>query len=346
MKKNKIYKLIISIAIVASVFIFSGDKIFAEVVESENNATTAVVEVTPSLPMEQSQNNSTDIPITIENPIKIQDVASTDIVQSTYNTQQSVSNDILTNTATDTMIIALDSSTIDQPITSGADHVVDIKDSATSTKEVDTNISDIDDNPSQVQDDNKDTKDIVEAEKTEIAPEEYIFTNEDNISAVVVSKPKAKYSFSINKNIVSHKRIPNPNKNRKNKNIATNAKSLDQSNKNVDSKDPDTVLQQVDYIIDPVIDNDTGTMSLSGMCLDTYYVVLLYKNMTDYTENPGSYIFNKAFKCENNSFSYSVSDLPSNLPSGNYYMLIGDQGDRGTWTPATQLTEITINRMQ
>lgn len=96
--------------------------------------------------------------------------------------------------------------------------------------------------------------------------------------------------------------------------------------------------------ITPTVDNTTGTMRISGACSNTYYVVLVFKNQDDYARDPLSYIVNRAFPCVASSFSYDIDSLPSSLANGTYYLLVGEEGDRGPWAPITQLTEITINR--
>lgn len=96
--------------------------------------------------------------------------------------------------------------------------------------------------------------------------------------------------------------------------------------------------------VTPRIDNATGVMQVSGSCSNTYYVILLFKNQDDYARDPKSYILDKAFPCENGSFTYAISDLPSSLADGTYYLLVGEEGDKGPWAPITGLTEVTINR--
>ena len=73
-------------------------------------------------------------------------------------------------------------------------------------------------------------------------------------------------------------------------------------------------------------------------------MVLIFKNQTDYEADPRSFIMNRAYPCENGTYSYSIDRLPPTLTNGTYYLMIADQGERGPWTPATGLTEITINR--
>lgn len=92
------------------------------------------------------------------------------------------------------------------------------------------------------------------------------------------------------------------------------------------------------------VDNTTGVVTVSGQCSDHYYVVLLFKNATDYANDRRSYIVNRAYPCVGNTFSYAISELPKTLQNGNYYLLVGEEGKSGTWKPITELTEITINK--
>ncbi len=92
------------------------------------------------------------------------------------------------------------------------------------------------------------------------------------------------------------------------------------------------------------VDAVTGVLSVSGSCASPYFVVLIFKNQTDYEADPRSFIVNRAYPCENGSYDYSIDRLPPTLPNGTYYLLIGEQGSQGSWTPATGLTEISINR--
>jgi len=92
------------------------------------------------------------------------------------------------------------------------------------------------------------------------------------------------------------------------------------------------------------VDSANNALNVSGQCSDKYFVVLLYKNPGDYDADPRSYIFNSAFPCVNGAYSYALSDLPSSLTDGKYYLLIGSQDDVHPWVPITGVTEITINR--
>ncbi len=92
------------------------------------------------------------------------------------------------------------------------------------------------------------------------------------------------------------------------------------------------------------IDPESGTITVSGTCASPYYVVLLFKNQTDYQLDPRSFIVNRAYPCENGSYSYSIDRLPPSLANGTYYLMVGEQGERGAWWPTTSLTEVSINR--
>lgn len=92
------------------------------------------------------------------------------------------------------------------------------------------------------------------------------------------------------------------------------------------------------------IDPTSNTVNVSGSCSDVYFVVLLYRNAGDYETDPASYIVNRAYPCENGAYSYSINDVPATIQNGTYYLLIGEQGNKGSWRPASALTEIVINR--
>ncbi len=93
-----------------------------------------------------------------------------------------------------------------------------------------------------------------------------------------------------------------------------------------------------------MVDSVSGLVKISGVCTGTYYVVLLFKNQTDYETDPRSFIVNRAYPCEHGAYSYSIDRLPATLPNGTYYLMVGDQSENGPWTPATGLTEVSINR--
>lgn len=102
--------------------------------------------------------------------------------------------------------------------------------------------------------------------------------------------------------------------------------------------------KKVTTALAPAVDAAAGTMQISGHCSSDYYVVLLFRHQDDYKNDPRSYVVNRAYPCEGGSFSYAISDLPDGLQDGIYYLMIGEQGKKGPWTPITALTEITIKK--
>lgn len=120
--------------------------------------------------------------------------------------------------------------------------------------------------------------------------------------------------------------------------FAVSEKTLPTKKKGKDGRDA-----SVTNPVAAALDTD-GDVHVSGSCANTYFVVLLFKNQEDYANDPRSYILNKAYPCESGAYSYSIEDLPPTLENGTYYLLIGEQGDRGTWSPITSLREITIKR--
>ncbi|MBX4206359.1 hypothetical protein KW784_01045 [Candidatus Parcubacteria bacterium] len=93
----------------------------------------------------------------------------------------------------------------------------------------------------------------------------------------------------------------------------------------------------------PALDTDTPhILTVAGECDTPYYVILIYQNQEDYNANPSSYIFNRAFPCENGRYSYDVKELPFSLESGIFYLMVAGQGDKGPWKPITALTPIGV----
>ncbi|MBI3634022.1 MAG: hypothetical protein HY228_00165 [Candidatus Yonathbacteria bacterium] len=74
------------------------------------------------------------------------------------------------------------------------------------------------------------------------------------------------------------------------------------------------------------------TISVSGACHDTYYVLLIFDAKDDYRTNPGAARSNRAFECGASKLFTIKMDLRDiNLPSGNYYLFVADQGKTGSW---------------
>lgn len=91
------------------------------------------------------------------------------------------------------------------------------------------------------------------------------------------------------------------------------------------------------------LDSTLGVPVIAGSCSNVFYVILLYKNQTDYSHDPASYILNKAYPCVGGAYSFAVEDLPESIPSGTYYLLVGEMGNKGSWTPVTSLAPIDIS---
>jgi hypothetical protein len=90
------------------------------------------------------------------------------------------------------------------------------------------------------------------------------------------------------------------------------------------------------------IQDESKILNVSGACDDPYFVVLIYKDAEGYNTNPSSYIYNRAYPCENKQYSYDLSNLPFSLESGTFYLLIASQGDKGPWRPISAMTPIGI----
>lgn len=93
----------------------------------------------------------------------------------------------------------------------------------------------------------------------------------------------------------------------------------------------------------PALDtSEPHTLTVSGECVDSFYVILIYEHQEDYNANPSSYIFNRAFPCENGHYSYDLKELPFNLETGTFYIMVAGQGNKGPWKPITALIPIGV----
>lgn len=80
-------------------------------------------------------------------------------------------------------------------------------------------------------------------------------------------------------------------------------------------------------------DQTVGKMiGVSGSCSDAYYAIVIFRAKDDYRKNPAASVFNQAFECPtDHKFSNGIELKNFNLPSGEYYFLVADQGNKGTW---------------
>lgn len=73
-------------------------------------------------------------------------------------------------------------------------------------------------------------------------------------------------------------------------------------------------------------------ITVSGTCHDKYYAMLVFESRDDYRKNPGAAKSNRAFECKaSGTFSVETNMKEFNLPSGNYYLFVADQGSTGSW---------------
>ncbi|HUC01589.1 MAG TPA: hypothetical protein VMA75_01660 [Candidatus Paceibacterota bacterium] len=87
-----------------------------------------------------------------------------------------------------------------------------------------------------------------------------------------------------------------------------------------------------------------NSLRVAGTCSETYYTILLFMNVNDYKTNPAAALFNEAQPCVNGSFAQTIadSDLPPQLASGTYYLVVANQPAKGPWQPFPQIYPVTI----
>ncbi|TAL49532.1 hypothetical protein EPN83_00060 [Patescibacteria group bacterium] len=140
-------------------------------------------------------------------------------------------------------------------------------------------------------------------------------------------KPEKRYTFKLKGGVIAAKEKPDWKRSNAEKKERTKRKQAEQTIAATPALTPDDTL---------------GALDISGSCSDPYFVILVYAQPEDYDTNPSSYIFNKAYPCVSGSYSYSLKELPSTLPSGTYYLLVGGQGSEGSWKPVSALVPIDI----
>ncbi len=85
-----------------------------------------------------------------------------------------------------------------------------------------------------------------------------------------------------------------------------------------------------------------ASMTVSGNCTDAYFVIIVYKNQSDFMDKRNSFIVNQAHECPGKTFSFDLADLAQDIPSGTYYMLTASEGTTGSWTPISDIFPISI----
>lgn len=94
-----------------------------------------------------------------------------------------------------------------------------------------------------------------------------------------------------------------------------------------------------DRNIDISTKDNSQNLVISGSCEDKFYVILLYRNREDYSKNPSSAVYNSAFECDGTINHWLETE---NLTGGDYWLLIGEQRDTGTWIPVSDLRKISL----
>lgn len=76
-----------------------------------------------------------------------------------------------------------------------------------------------------------------------------------------------------------------------------------------------------------------GFITVSSTCHDAYLTILMFPANVDYRNDLTKAVFNTAFPCEiGKNFTYDINaDSLSNIPVGEYYAVLADQGNKGVW---------------
>lgn len=321
----------------------SGANAAAPVTTDNSTAAPTSSALSSSLTTNTSQPaNSSGSPVSTVNP---QDAGSVSIQDTSANSQPTVTGDMLESTAdpqsatsTDIAIVVVTASSSSVTSTGdGGQTLPIVGDTGTSTvgtissstSSADVVAQNMDPNATSAPDTSSTSSSSIdsttilpttEATSADLSNQQTLPTSQSVSFPIADLAPQPQYSFAL-----TGTSIP-----------AT--KSVQNSDGTVTQK---TVSTET---LSPAVDNTNGTLTVSGACSAAYFVVLLFKNATDYADDPSSYLVNKAYPCTQGTFTYSIAQLPYALPNGNYYLMVGEEGTTGTWTPLTSLSEITINR--
>ncbi len=85
-----------------------------------------------------------------------------------------------------------------------------------------------------------------------------------------------------------------------------------------------------------------SSLVVSGNCSRKYFVILAYRDQSDYKKKPSSYVVNNALECNQGSFHYDLSNLSQTIDGGKYWLLTAEEDDTGGWTPVSQIFPITV----
>ncbi len=90
------------------------------------------------------------------------------------------------------------------------------------------------------------------------------------------------------------------------------------------------------------VQGGNSSMTVSGNCTDAYFVIIVYKNQSDFMDKRNSFIVNQAHECPGKTFRFDLADLAQDIPTGTYYMLTASEGTTGSWTPISDIFPISI----
>lgn len=92
---------------------------------------------------------------------------------------------------------------------------------------------------------------------------------------------------------------------------------------------------------------DNKSILIDGVCSAKYYSIMLFTNKEDFEKDPAKAVINRAVLCENGKYSFSLDskNLPLSMTDGNYYLILGDQGEGETPKPADVPVELNIKKI-
>ena len=305
----------------------------------------------PSAPLEAGQSSEavepsevSGVPIAETNSLPAETMSDTSLIdseqtnvspQNTISGQETTQSSIIESTfdpQSETVAVdAVDQSGLEQiPVTDSAPEIIPIDTDTGSSTPPDSDVSTedgIDNSDSEQVTDNQSeggTLDVIEETQVEQTVTEVVIT-EVSVAEITAEEfiPDEKHTFKLDGSVIATKEKPD-------------WKKSGEEKKNLKSE------KKVSKVPNLTEDNVNGSLDISGDCVDPYYVVLLYEKQEDYDKNPSSYIFNKAFDCKNGRYNYKLEQLPNSLKDGKYFLLIGGQGDVGSWKPITALIPVTI----
>jgi len=91
---------------------------------------------------------------------------------------------------------------------------------------------------------------------------------------------------------------------------------------------------------------DGLTLRVDGACVDSYYVILTYRSIEDFVERPRSFVSNYADECRGADFHSAMKHLPVGTEPGVYYLVVGAQGNEGSWRAVSSLLPIRMSETE